>query len=287
MRSRALRPFLIVLVATIALATFSESASADPYTVVKGDTLEKIAKRTGTTVADLVARNKLRDPNHLGIGAVLDVPAPPPATPALPKPILYTVKSGDTALRLAKRFSVTVKDLSAVNQLKNANSIRIGLVLLMPTPALPAGVTVKYPLELLNHPERLALLPAFDAAAKEFGVPPDLLKSTAWIESSWVDNALSSTGAIGIGQLLPETAVWLANEMMGEPKLDPLKAVDNIRMSARFIRWLLDKTGGNETLAMQGYYQGLRSVQDNGASPVAVAYAKLVHGARPRFVAPK
>jgi hypothetical protein len=38
---------------------------------------------------------------------------------------------------------------------------------------------------------------------------------------------------------------------------------------------------------MQGYYQGLRSVQDNGANPVAVAYATLVLGARPRFVAPQ
>ena len=83
-------------------AAFRESARADPYTVVKGDTLEKIAKRTGTTVADLVARNKLRDANHIRIGTVLDVPAPPPAVPVLPKPILYTVKAGDTALRLAK-----------------------------------------------------------------------------------------------------------------------------------------------------------------------------------------
>jgi LysM repeat protein len=278
---------VVVVVAMIALTVFSESARADPYTVVKGDTLEKIAKRTGTTVADLVARNKLRNANQIRIGTVLDVPAPPPAVPALPKPTLYTVKAGDTALRLAKKFSITVKDLARVNQLKDANKIVVGVVLLIPTPALPAGVTIKYPLELLNHPERLALVPAFDAAAKEFGVPPDLLKSTAWIESSWVDNALSSTGAVGIGQLLPETSVWLANEMMGEPKLDPLKAVDNIRMSARFIRWLLDKANGNETVAMQGYYQGLRSVQDDGASPVAVAYAKLVHGARPRFVAPQ
>ena len=72
MRSRALRPFVVVLVATIALAAFSESARADPYTVAKGDTLEKIAKRTDTTVADLVARNKLRDANQIRVGAVLD-----------------------------------------------------------------------------------------------------------------------------------------------------------------------------------------------------------------------
>jgi soluble lytic murein transglycosylase-like protein len=279
---------VVVVVATMALALAAESAQADPYTVARGDTLVDIAKRTGTTVADLVARNKLRDPNHIRIGTVLDVPAPPPpAAAALPKPILYTVKAGDTTLRLAHRFSVSVNDLAHVNNLKDANSILVGAMLVIPTAALPAGVTNKYPLELLNHPERLALVPAFDAAAKEFGVPPDLLKSTAWIESSWVDNALSSTGAIGIGQLLPATAVWLANDMLGEPKLDPQRAVDNIRMSARFLRWLLDKTSGNETLTMQGYYQGLRSVQDNGANPVAVAYATLVLGARPRFVAPQ
>lgn len=41
---------------------------SDFYTVVKGDTLGKIAKATGTTTSDLMKLNQIDDPRHLQIG---------------------------------------------------------------------------------------------------------------------------------------------------------------------------------------------------------------------------
>ena len=46
---------------------------ANTYTVVKGDTLTKIAKAHGSTVAELVKLNKIKDKNKISIGQVLKV----------------------------------------------------------------------------------------------------------------------------------------------------------------------------------------------------------------------
>lgn len=60
------------------------------YTVVKGDTLGKIAKRFGVTVAALVEANSIKDPNLIRIGQVLVIPGaepepePEPVIPAFP-----------------------------------------------------------------------------------------------------------------------------------------------------------------------------------------------------------
>ena len=48
-------------------------AKAKTYTVVKGDTLTKIAKAHGSTVAELVKLNAIKDKNKINIGQVLKV----------------------------------------------------------------------------------------------------------------------------------------------------------------------------------------------------------------------
>jgi LysM repeat protein len=47
--------------------------AANTYTVVKGDTLTKIAKAYGSTVAELVKLNGIKDKNKINIGQVLKV----------------------------------------------------------------------------------------------------------------------------------------------------------------------------------------------------------------------
>jgi len=60
------------------------SAASGTYTVRAGDTLSGIAARFGTTVAHLVALNRLANPNVLSVGEVLRISgnAPAPAAPA-------------------------------------------------------------------------------------------------------------------------------------------------------------------------------------------------------------
>ncbi|AEB29783.1 putative polysaccharide deacetylase [Carnobacterium sp. 17-4] len=106
------------------------------YTVKAGDTLIKIAQAHKVTVQQLVAINQLSNPNILKIGQVLKIPAKA-STPTIPNPVPtttnYTVKSGDTLYSIAKKYGITVQQIVTANKLANANVIKVGQVLKIPT----------------------------------------------------------------------------------------------------------------------------------------------------------
>jgi soluble lytic murein transglycosylase-like protein len=85
---------------------------------------------------------------------------------------------------------------------------------------------------------------------------------------------VSRAGAIGVGQLLPETAEWLA-AMMDEPGLDPTSKDDNVRLSARLLRFLLDETGSPKR-ALAAYYQGIGALLRDGVSDGGARYARII-----------
>jgi soluble lytic murein transglycosylase-like protein len=99
--------------------------------------------------------------------------------------------------------------------------------------------------------------------------------SLAWLESGWQNGVVSPAGAIGIGQLLPDTVHFLTTEVM-HTSLDPADPESNIRMSARYLKWLLDQTGGDVRTSLAAYYQGLRSVTERGVLPESAVYATTV-----------
>lgn len=98
--------------------------SSGTYTVRKGDTLWSIAQLYDTTVANLVALNKLTNPNRLDVGQVLKVPAA--------KQTLYTVKKGDTLWGIAQKYKTSVSKLKSENGLKS-DLIDVGQVLKIPS----------------------------------------------------------------------------------------------------------------------------------------------------------
>ena len=148
---------------------------------------------------------------------------------------------------------------------------------------IPAPSASKLPARLQAHPERLALTPRFDYWAKAYGVPPDLLKGLAWYESGWQNNVVSSTGAVGVGQLMPFTSDFVSKQLLQNPALSPKKVDDNIRMSARFLRFLLDRVGGAPGLALAAYYQGLKMTQQGRFFDDTKTYVTGVSAARQQF----
>lgn len=184
----------------------------------------------------------------------------------------YTVRRGDGFTLIAKRTGVSVDAILQANGLTIDSVIHPGQVLKIPKPTLPKEVA-----------GRGDLVPTFRAAAQEAGVPADLLMAMAYSESRWNPDAVSSAGAIGVGQLMPRTAAWVARDLMGEPNLDPRKPADNIRMSARLLRWLLDQAGGDVTRALAMYAQGVDGVRRNGIKPSSVKYAERIAAMRPQF----
>jgi LysM repeat protein len=115
------------------------------YVVQAGDTLQKIAQRFGTTVAQLVQLNSLTNPNLISIGQTLIVPAAggAAAAPATGTTTTggaatsgqtksYTVQSGDTLLKIARKFGLTVQQLQTANKIANPDRIYPGQVLVIP-----------------------------------------------------------------------------------------------------------------------------------------------------------
>ena len=123
-----------------------------------------------------------------------------------------------------------------------------------------------FPAQLAAQPGRLGLLPLFRQWASICAVPVALVEATCWWESGWQEDEVSVTGAVGVCQIEP-AAAQTVRRLVGDATLDRRSASDNIEMSAAYLRWLLDETGGRQDLALAGYYQGLTSVREHGILP--------------------
>jgi LysM repeat protein len=123
------------------------AGSGSEYTVVKGDTLGKIAKNHGVSVKALEAANPSVVPTRLQIGQKLVIPAGDStsaggsATPMMGGSggDIYTVKSGDTLSRIARRNGTTVKAIMSVNKLLTTK-IFVGQKLKLPGKSGAASV---------------------------------------------------------------------------------------------------------------------------------------------------
>ncbi|KAA8369864.1 LysM peptidoglycan-binding domain-containing protein [Leuconostoc carnosum] len=121
------------------------SVSADTMTIKSGDTLSKIAAAKGTTVADLVKANAIKNPNLIFVGQQLQVQPTTKSNKvaATQKSTVnsgsYKVKSGDTLYHIAATNGTTVAALVAANSISNVNYIAVGQTLnLAPTAATPS-----------------------------------------------------------------------------------------------------------------------------------------------------
>ena len=98
-------------------------------------------------------------------------------------------------------------------------------------------------------------------AADRFGVDPSLVKAVIKAESAFDHQAVSSKGAQGLMQLMPQTV----NDM--EVK-DPFNPEENIFGGTRYLSLLLDKFNNNKKLALAAYNAGPEKViEHNGIPP--------------------
>lgn len=105
-----------------------------------------------------------------------------------------------------------------------------------------------------------ALFPVFQRAAAAYGLAPSLLRAVAEKESSFRPCAVSPAGALGLMQLMPETASWLGVS-------DPFDVEQNVHGAARFLRFLLDRFDNDLGLALGAYNAGPARVKSFGGIP--------------------
>ncbi len=96
--------------------------------------------------------------------------------------------------------------------------------------------------------------------SKEFSIPFELIKAVIKAESNFNPYAVSPAGAVGLMQLMPETARKIGVTNLWSP-------VENIYAGVRYLRYLLDKFSWNYSKALAAYNAGSLRVLKNGGVP--------------------
>ncbi|MDY3973356.1 lytic transglycosylase domain-containing protein [uncultured Veillonella sp.] len=102
------------------------------------------------------------------------------------------------------------------------------------------------------------------AQARANNVPFSLVAAVILAESKFDESAQSAPGAMGLMQLMPDTAHWIA-EQMGRPAMtdvDIREPETNIKLGTWYLSYLLKEFKGNEILALAAYNAGRGHVEE-------------------------
>jgi soluble lytic murein transglycosylase len=97
-----------------------------------------------------------------------------------------------------------------------------------------------------------------ESAARQNGLDAALVYGLVRQESRFVSDIVSAAGAVGLMQLMPQTARWVARQTgrasLTIPGLDDAEL--NIELGARYLRYVLDKLDGLPVLGAAAYNAG-------------------------------
>lgn len=94
----------------------------------------------------------------------------------------------------------------------------------------------------------------------QFRLEEALIKAVIKVESDYDPQVVSSKGAQGLMQLIPETAKDLR-------VADPFNPAQNIRGGSQYLRQMLDQFDGDLELALAAYNAGPNAVRRHGGVP--------------------
>ena len=135
---------------------------------------------------------------------------------------------------------------------------------LLPFPARPeAGVQTQS-----WAPTRARLLPMLQAEATRQGVPPALADAVAMVETGYTENAVGTSGEIGLMQVMPATAAMLG---FAGSSTDLFKPETNIHFGVAYLARAWAASGGNVCRALMKYRAG---VGQEGYSPLSIQYCQ-------------
>ena len=188
----------------------------------------------------------------------------------------YVVKPGDSLTAIARRSHTTLSKLAHVNGIDPAHPLLIGTALRLPAAvATAAGPTA---VSASNATEVRASL---DKWAAYYGIDPSLARALAWMESGFNNSVVSSVGAQGVMQLLPSTWDYVEKVLIGHAVQHD--ADGNVQVGLAYLHHLLGAFGGDEHLALAGWYQGERAVKASGPYKVSKVFVANVLALRDRM----
>jgi soluble lytic murein transglycosylase-like protein len=120
-------------------------------------------------------------------------------------------------------------------------------------------------------------------AAHNHGLNPNFVLAVSYWESGWNQAARSYTGAVGLMQVEPYTAVWAGPALLRR-RVNLNNPVDNAELGAALLRSYLDRLR-DPKLALAAYYQGLSGVLRYGIYPSSRTYVDGIWRLRNQFQA--
>jgi LysM repeat protein len=260
---RVLRSALLAFALTAAAAPAAALADG-AHKVQSGETLWSVAQTYGLELDDLAAANGLSDPYIVVVGDELTIPG---GGAAAPESGSYVVKVGDTLWTISRIFGVSLDALAAANGLSDVHHVVAGSEIQIPGTTDASSPAYSGPWEVS------AIL---DTEASAAGIDPTLVRALAWQESGWQQHVISGAGAVGVMQLMPETAAWVSDHLVGMELQYGASVHDNVRGGVAFLAHLLALSGWDVPTALGAYYQGWASVQANGMSEETWRYVNNI-----------
>jgi len=186
----------------------------------------------------------------------------------------YVVKPGDSLTAIARHHGTTLSKIVHLNALDPAKPLLIGIHLRLPAAvrSMPTAVSAT---------NASSVRSSLDHWSAHYGVNPSLARALAWMESGYNNSVVSSVGAQGVMQLLPTTWDYVENVLIGQPVAHD--ADGNVHVGMAYLSHLLSAFGGNEHLALAGWYQGERSVKAVGPYKVSKVFVADVLALKQRM----
>jgi LysM repeat protein len=188
----------------------------------------------------------------------------------------YVVKPGDSLTAIARRSHTTLAKLTQLNKLNPAHPLLIGTAL-----RLPAAVRTSAGSTAISASNATEVRASLDKWASHYGIDPSLARALAWMESGFNNSVVSSVGARGVMQLLPSTWDYVETVLIGHAVQHD--ADGNVQVGLAYLHHLLAAFGGDEHLALAGWYQGERAVKASGPYKVSKVFVANVLALRQRM----
>lgn len=111
-----------------------------------------------------------------------------------------------------------------------------------------------------EHLTKEQIFDMIEKTSQKYGLDEKLVKALVKQESGFNPNAKSHAGALGLMQLMPQTAQGLG-------VVDPLNPAQNIEGGVKYLSQMMKKFNGNTILALAAYNAGPGAVEKYGTVP--------------------